>query len=74
MSQIAHGSLTIVGANTENISVFWKGIKVPNLRSIRIEWEEGEQSVILKVAQIDPALEVELKASGIAVKKDRRHV
>lgn len=74
MTQIVRGSLTIVGANTEDLSVFWKGKLIPNLRDVRMDWDKEEQLVQLRVTSINEVLEVELEAAGITVKKGRRHV
>ena len=71
--QTTTGSLTIVGLNTPSAQVFWNGALVPNITAVRVDWEDDEQRVKLRVTDIDPALQVELIEAGIQVKKGSRH-
>ena len=65
----ANGSLVIVGLNTSNAVVFWNGIEVPNITSIRVDWEQDEQRIKLKVTGSDEAMYAEMLANGIHIKK-----
>jgi hypothetical protein len=67
MTQITQGSLTMIGLNTKTPSVFWNGHLVPFITGIRVEWEDDEQRVKLKVSEIEQSLLTELVAAGLAV-------
>ena len=69
----ATGSLTMVGLNGPNPSIFWNGRPVPNVTSIRVDWDSEEQRVKVKVSDIDPALQAELLAAGVLVRKEKNH-
>ena len=64
----ATGSLTMVGLNTAKPTIFWNGAIVPNITGIRVDWEDDEQKVKLKVTDIDPAIQAAMIVSGITVK------
>ena len=68
MTQIAQGALTMVGLNTDHPTIFWNGGIVPNIVGIRVDWEDDEQKVKLKVTDIDPATQAAMIVSGITVK------
>jgi hypothetical protein len=72
MTQTAQGALTLMGLNTPTAQVFWNGIAIPNITSIRTDWELDEQRVKLKVSMDDPIHDA-LRAAGISVKKERDH-
>ena len=74
MINTAQGSLTIVGANTPTVQLFWRGKLVPNVTAVRTDWEHDEQRVKIKVTDIDPALHCELLDAGLIVKKEQSHV
>lgn len=69
----AKGSLTMVGLNSPAPSVFWNGKPVPNITAVRVDWDNEEQRVKLKVSDIDPALQAELLAAGLMVRKEKSH-
>ncbi len=73
MTQITQGSLTMVGLNTNTPQVFWNGREVPNIISIRVDWEHDENRVKIKVTDIDPALQAEMLMGGVSVKMEKRH-
>ena len=70
MINTAQGSLTIVGANTPTVQLFWRGKPVPNVTAVRTDWEHDEQRVKIKVSDIDPDLRAELLVAGVSVKKE----
>lgn len=63
------GQLTMVGLNTDTPQVFWNGDPVPGITSIKVNWEDGEQQIRLKVNGVADALYMELVTAGIVVKK-----
>lgn len=63
----SQGSLVLINAHTATPSVFWNGVVVSGITHIRIDWENDEQRVKLKVSAID-AVHDELRAAGITVK------
>ena len=65
----ANGALTIVGINTPNVQIFWNGLQVPNIESVRIDWEQDEQRIKLKVTGPDDSIYTEMVASGISIKR-----
>jgi hypothetical protein len=67
------GSLTMVGLNTTSPTVFWNGGIVPNITSIRVDWEDDEQKVKLKVSDMELGMLAEMTVAGIAVKIGARH-
>jgi uncharacterized protein YcsI (UPF0317 family) len=70
MLQTAQGSLTMVGLNTDTPKIFWNGALIEGITSVRTDWEDGEKRVRLKLGgTISPALEAEMVASGITIKK-----
>lgn len=68
---VAQGNLAMVGVHTPTPQVFWNGIEVLGIVSIKVDHEVGdEHRVKLKVfdaAQDD--LLVEMAAAGIVIKK-----
>lgn len=62
------GALTMVGLNTAKPTVFWNGGIVPGITGIRVDWEDDEQKVKLKVSEIDPAIQAAMLVAGITVK------
>lgn len=73
MTQVTLASLAMLGLNTKNPAIFWNGVKVPNLVSVRVDWEQDEQRVRVKVSDIDPALQAEMLAGGVMVRKEKKH-
>lgn len=70
MLQTAQGSLTMVGLNTDHPKIFWNGVLLSGITSVRTDWEDGEKHVRLKLGGvISAALEAEMAASGITIKK-----
>lgn len=66
----AQGSLTMVGLNTPTPKIFWNGIFIEGITSVRTDWEDGEKRVRLKLGgNLSPELEAEMTASGITIKK-----
>ena len=73
MTQITQGSLTMVALNTDKPTVFWNGSAVPGITGIRVEWEDDEQKVKLKVTDMELGMLAEMTVAGIAVKIGARH-
>lgn len=71
MITTAKGTLTMVGLNTPAPRVFWNGVEVPGIKSIKTNWEDGEQQVKLRVKGTADALYMELVTAGIVVKKEK---
>lgn len=73
--QTAQGSLVVIGAHTADPHVFWNGVPVLGVISLRIDNEPDEQRVRLRVRrwQTDAELLVygEMRIAGIYVKEDR---
>lgn len=67
--QIAQGNLVIVGANTQTPHVFFNGLPVSGITGIRVDWENDEQRVKLKVNGTDTDMYNALRAAGIIVKE-----
>jgi hypothetical protein len=68
MTQTTQGALTMVGLNTAKPTVFWNGGIVQNVTGIRVDWEDDEQKVKIKVTDMDPAVQAAMQAAGITVK------
>lgn len=69
--QAVIGQLTILNAHTPQIQVFWDGAPV-SVHSLRIDWEDGEQRVRIKV----PANELvhdAMSTAGIIIKLENNH-
>lgn len=68
----AQSNLTMVGLNTPTPQVFWKGQRVPGVTGIKVDWEDDEQRVKLKIVSISydsyPAMIDEMRADGIVIK------
>ena len=69
MTQVTQGSLTMVGLNTPTPQVFWNGKTVTGIVGIKVDWEDDEQRVKLKVNGTDDALYAEMLAGGINIKR-----
>ena len=67
------GSLTMVGLNTDKPTVFWNGGIVPNIVGVRVDWEDDEQKVKLKVSDMELGMLAEMTVAGIAIKIGARH-
>lgn len=65
----ATGALTMVGLNTPSPTVFWNGKPIPGIVGVRVEWENDEQHVKLKVDGTDDAIYAELLVAGIHIKR-----
>jgi hypothetical protein len=65
---LAQSSLTMVGLNTTTPQVFWKGQLVTGITSIRVDWENDEQNVTLRVNTSNPELYAEMSAAGIKIR------
>jgi hypothetical protein len=63
----SQASLVIVGANTPDCKVFWKGIPVPGVVGVLADNDHDTQRVVLRV-QEDPML-AEMQAAGIIVRR-----
>jgi hypothetical protein len=74
MINTAQGSLTIVGANTPAVQLFWRGKPIPNVTSLSTDWDHCEQRVKIKVTAMDPVLQCELLDAGLIVNKEQSHV
>lgn len=70
----AHGSLVMIGLNTDAPQVFFNGIAVPGITEIKVDWEHDEQRVKLRVNGADDTLYMQLVEAGITVKKEKSHV
>ena len=68
MTQIAQGALTMVGLNTDHPTVFWNGGIVPNIVGVRVDWEDDEQRVKLRVKHMDMTLYQAIVGAGISVR------
>ena len=65
----ATGALTMVGLNTAKPTVFWNGGIVPGIVGIKVDWEDDEQVIKLKVDGTDNAIYAELLVAGIHIKR-----
>lgn len=69
----AQSNLTIIGLNTPTPQVFWKGIKIAGITSIKVDWEEDEQRVKLKLVSLsfDAYADIieEMRAAGIIIRE-----
>lgn len=65
--QLAQGSITIIDGN----KVFWKGQPVPDVVSIKLNYEDGDTQIKLKVNGTADALYMEMVSAGIIVKKGK---
>jgi hypothetical protein len=68
MTKIAQGALTMVGLNTDHPTVFWNGGIVPNIVGVRVDWEDDEQRVKLRVKHMDMTLYQAIVGAGISVR------
>lgn len=64
----AQSNLTMVGLNTPTPQVFWKGQKVEGITGIKVDWEDDEQRVTLRVSISNPELHAEMNAAGIKIR------
>ncbi len=64
----AEGSLTFVGLNTVAPQIFWNGAVVPNVVSIRTDWESDDARVKLVVSAITQELNDALTNAGVIIK------
>lgn len=69
----ATSNLTMIGLNTPNPAVFWRGQRVPGVTGIKVDWEDDEQRVKLKITSMyyaDERQQIdEMRAAGIVVKE-----
>lgn len=65
--QLAQGDLTIVNGD----KVYWKGALVPGVLSIKLNHEDGDTQVKLKVNGTNDTLYMEMVTAGIIVKKEK---
>lgn len=65
--QLAQGDLTIV----DGYKVFWKGFVVPGVVSVKLNHEDGDTQVKLKVNGTEDALYMEMVTAGILIKKGK---
>lgn len=63
----AQGSLTVVGANTANPTVYWNGQEIATT-GIQIMNEDGVAKVTIKVPET--GIYTEMKAAGIRVVRE----
>lgn len=75
---VTQGNLTIVGANTQKMQVFWNGKEIKGVISLGTEYEtkhdrdpDGENRVKIRVETIDAITSKEMSAAGITVKLGR---
>ena len=60
----------MVGVHTPNPQVFWNGVEVLGIISIKAECEDGEQRVKLKTFDAaQDAILAEMRAAGIIIKE-----
>lgn len=63
----ASGALTIINAHQKEPQVFWNGLAVPGITSIKVDNSAANQRVVLTVPE-DPVL-AEMAAAGIIIKR-----
>lgn len=63
---ISQGSLVIVGANTPERKVFWKGVEVECV-GITIDSDSNKQRVVIEVAENQTY--AEMQSAGITIKR-----
>lgn len=63
---ITHSSLVIVGANTKDPKVFWKGVEIP-VQRFSIKYSDNDSIVVLHLPAAPYV--AELEAAGITVKE-----
>jgi len=68
MIQSAQGSLTMIGLNTMTPKVFWNGQAVAGITGIKVDWEDDEQRVTLRININNPALHAEMSAAGVKIR------
>lgn len=67
----AQSNLTMVGLNTPSPQVFWKGDVVSSITGIKVDWEDDEQRVKIRMSSLGADLFVieEMRLAGIVVKE-----
>ena len=70
----AQSNLTMVGLNTPTPQVFWKGQRVPGVTGIKVDWEDDEQRVKIRITDgwnmvSDQQVLDEMRAAGIMIKE-----
>lgn len=66
----AQSNLVLVGANTKDMQVFWKGMRVPNILGVKADWEDDEQRVKIRLQSlgVDSTMLAEMRSAGIVIK------
>ena len=68
--QITQGNLVLIGVNTPTPQVFFNGALVQGVTGIRVDWENDEQRVKLKVNGTDHTTYQALLAAGVHLKME----
>ena len=67
--QTAKGALVLLDAHLNTAQLFWNGQPVVGVTSIRVDWENDEQRVKIKVSAGDAAQIAALRTAGLMVKE-----
>lgn len=66
----AQGALTMIGLNTPSPTVYWNGRELLGILSIRVDCDDDEQRVKIKVSNYaDDQLVAEMLVAGINIKR-----
>lgn len=67
----AQSNLTMIGLNTPTPQVFWKGQRIDYVVGIKVDWEDDEQRVKLRIGNLGASMVAldEMRAAGIVIKE-----
>jgi hypothetical protein len=58
----------MIGLNSREPQIYWNGVKLLNIKSIQVDWDDDDTRIKLKVSSIDPVLFNELMTGGVNVR------
>lgn len=67
--QTSQSNLVIIGLNTDNAKVYWKGQEITGITRAQITYDEDESRVKLNVSGDQDAIYAEMIVDGIIIKK-----
>ena len=65
----AQGNLVIIGINTDTPQVLFNGIPVTGIVDVKVDWEEDERRVRMRVDGNNLALYRQLGDAGVTIKR-----